>query len=73
MDPSALVLLPETEARALLRERPVVWRLLRPPSPALGEGVLRTLRFCERDGVTELTVGYERYARLERDTPAGGS
>ncbi|MBC5799682.1 MAG: hypothetical protein GIX03_02645 [Candidatus Eremiobacteraeota bacterium] len=73
MDPSALVLLPEPEARALLRERPIVWRLLRPPYPALGEGVLRALRVSEREGITELTVGYERYARLEHDMPAGGS
>jgi len=73
MDPSALVLLPETEVRALLRERPVSWRLLRPPYPALGEGTLRVLRLSEREGVTELVAGYERYARLDLGARPGGS
>ena len=61
-----LTLLPEVEARALLGDRPLRFRLLRPPYPAIGIGVLRTLRVGERNGATEIVAGYERYERLER-------
>ncbi len=69
MDPSALALLPETEARILLRDRVLVWKLLRPPYPALGIGELRVLRIREEDERIELIAGYERYERL---TDKGG-
>ncbi len=72
MDRWALVLLPETEVRALLREQRMTWRLLRPPYPALGEGALRVLRVSEREGITELVAGYERYARLDIGVLPGG-
>ena len=60
-----LTLLPEVAARAALAGRPLVLRLLTPPYPALGVGVLRVLRVTERDGLSELVAGYERYERLE--------
>jgi len=63
---TALVLLPETAVRAVLRDRTLTLRLLRPPYPALGVGVLRVLRVAERDAGTEIVAGYERYERLER-------
>jgi hypothetical protein len=63
-EPDALTLLPETEARRLLADRPLTFLLLAPPFPALGVGRLRVLRVAERDGMTELVAGYESYARL---------
>jgi hypothetical protein len=63
---TSLVLLPETAVRALLRDRTLTLRLLLPPYPALGVGVLRVLRVAERDAGTEIVAGYERYERLEQ-------
>ena len=64
MDSSSLALLPEREVRSLLRDRDVSLQLLRPPYPAVGLGMLRVLRVRERDGVTQVVAGYERYERL---------
>jgi len=73
---TALVMLPEVEARALLGDRRLAFRLLRPPYPALGLGTLRVLRVCDGDGVTQVVAGYDGYERLEherRDRPGAGS
>ncbi len=59
-----LTLLPEVEARALLAGRELSLRVLRPPYPALGLGVLRVLRVSERGERTEIVAGYEGYERL---------
>ena len=56
----ALVMLPWTEARRALGDRPVRLRVLRPPYPALGVGSLRALRV----GEGELVIGYDGYERL---------
>ncbi|MGP6156174.1 MAG: hypothetical protein ACLPYS_01325 [Vulcanimicrobiaceae bacterium] len=64
-EPNALTLLAENEARRALAGRTLVMRLLAPPFPALGVGMLRTLRVAERGDCTELVAGYERYERLE--------
>jgi hypothetical protein len=63
-DPGVLTLLPEVDARRLLGDRPLTFRLLAPPYPALGVGSLRVLRLTDRDGRTELCAGYDRYERL---------
>lgn len=52
------------DARAILRERPLRLRLLRPPYPALGCGTLRALRLREEGGRVELVAGYDAYERL---------
>ena len=59
---------PEVEVRALLSDRPLVLRLLRPPFPALGVGTLRVLRIRPQGALTEIVAGYERYERLEDDS-----
>ena len=64
MDRSSLVLLPEREVRGLLRESDMSLRMLRPPYPALGIGVLRVLRVRTEGAAIELVAGYERYERL---------
>jgi hypothetical protein len=69
-DEAALTLLPEVRVRELLRDRKLTFRLLVPPYPALGLGVLRVLRVAERDGSTELVAGYEGYERLGKPPPA---
>jgi hypothetical protein len=53
------------ETRAILGERAIHLRLLLPPYPALGCGVLRTLRVSERNERIEIVAGYESYERLE--------
>ena len=58
-----LVLLPWIDARAALGEREHVMRLLVPPYPAEGEGVLRVLRVRDDGGPLEITCGFERYRR----------
>jgi hypothetical protein len=63
---TSLVLLPEVQARALLHDRALSFRLLLPPYPAYGVGVLRVLRVAEREGRTEIIAGYESYERVER-------
>jgi hypothetical protein len=63
-DAPALTLLSERQARSLLGKRPTLLRVVRPPFPALGRGVLRVLRAREVAGTTELAAGYERYERI---------
>ncbi len=66
-----LALLPEVDARAALSGRTLSFRMLRPPYPAIGTGTLRLLRVAERDGTTEMIVGYDGYERIEsRDRPS---
>ncbi|GAC1307231.1 MAG: hypothetical protein NVS2B3_05400 [Vulcanimicrobiaceae bacterium] len=60
----ALWLLPEVDVRALLVRPRLALRILRPPYPALGLGVLRVLRVRARGDVTEIVAGYEGYERL---------
>jgi len=60
-----LALLPEVDARAALSGRSLSLRMLRPPYPAIGTGTLRLLRVAERDGTTEMIVGYDGYERIE--------
>jgi len=62
---AVLTLMPEVTARAALAGRQLVLRVLAPPYPALGIGTLRVLRVSERDGLSEVVAGYERYERLE--------
>ncbi len=59
-----LVLLPWIDARRRLGARAHVLRVLAPPYPAIGDGVLRVLRVRE-NGAEPLDVvcGYERYIR----------
>jgi hypothetical protein len=68
-EPTALTLLPETEARLALAARPLSFRLLAPPFRALGVGRLRVLRVVEGPELTELVAGYERYERLPDVVP----
>jgi hypothetical protein len=61
--------LPEPAVRAALAERALVLRVLLPPYPALGVGVLRVLRVREENEPgasprTEIIAGYDRYERL---------
>ncbi len=63
--PAGSVLLPEVEARRALAGRPLRLLLIAPPYRAVGVGVLRALRIAERDGVTEIAAGYDRYERLK--------
>jgi hypothetical protein len=64
----ALTMLPWTQARAALGDRPLRLRVVAPPYPALGVGVLRLLRIRPlggaHDGAFELAVGYDGYERL---------
>jgi hypothetical protein len=63
-----LTLLPWTQARAALGDRPLRFRVLTPPYPAVGIGTLRALRVValtgEHDGAWELLAGYEGYDKL---------
>ena len=63
-----LALLPWVQARVLLGDRALRFRVLAPPYPALGLGALRALRVSalsgEHDGAWELVAGYERYERI---------
>lgn len=52
------------DARARLGKQPIRLRLLLPPFPAMGCGVLRALRVCERNGFLEIVAGYESYEKL---------
>jgi hypothetical protein len=52
------------DARAMLPDARVQLRLLVPPYPALGCGVLRALRVREVAGCLELVAGYDAYERL---------
>ena len=60
-----LVLLPEVDARRVLRDRRLRLSLLAPFGQWVGRGTLRVLRVADGDGETELTVGYESYERLQ--------
>jgi hypothetical protein len=57
-----LVLLPWDEARLSIGDRAYVMRVLVPPYPAEGHGVLRVLR-VRGDAPLDVTCGYERYRR----------
>ena len=59
-----LALMPETEARRVLADVRLTLRMLRPPYPAIGRGILRVLRVRESDDAIELLAGYEGYERL---------
>ena len=62
-----LVLVPEVEARRVLRDRPIRLRVLAPHGSWTGCGKLRVLRVKvdesspEENSSVELTVGYEAY------------
>ena len=63
-----LTMLPWTAARAALVDLPLRFRILGPPYPALGVGVLRALLVRPLggldDGAFELIAGYEGYERI---------
>jgi hypothetical protein len=63
-----LTMLPWTTARAALVDLPLRFRILVPPYPALGVGVLRALLVRPLggldDGAFELIAGYEGYERI---------
>jgi hypothetical protein len=63
-----IVMMPWVTARRSLGDRPLRFRLLAPPYPAVGIGTLRALRVepltGEHDGAWELVAGYDRYERL---------
>jgi hypothetical protein len=64
METADLVLLPWVEARRRLGARDQRLRVLAPPYPAIGGGVLRVLRVREDGGgPLEIVCGYERYRR----------
>lgn len=58
-----LVLVPEVEARRVLRDRRIRLRVLAPYGSWVGCGRLRVLRLALRPDASEveLTVGYEAY------------
>jgi len=56
-----LVLVPEVEARRVLRDRRIRLRVLAPYGSWIGCGRLRVLRLKMYDAEVELTVGYEAY------------
>ncbi len=60
----SLTLVPEPFARLALRDRTLVFRLLRPAYAAIGVGMLRVLRLREVDGSVEIVAGYDRYERI---------
>ncbi|MBV9103707.1 MAG: hypothetical protein JO060_08950 [Candidatus Eremiobacteraeota bacterium] len=60
----AVTLLPEWRARRLLAHRRLRYRMLTPPYPSAGVGILRALRVREDDEGAEVVVGYDRYERL---------
>jgi len=60
-----LTLVPEVEARRLLRHRNLRLSVLAPYGSWLGRGTLRVLRLKTADDEsTELVAGYESYERL---------
>jgi hypothetical protein len=59
-----LVLLPETDARRALRDRPIALRVLAPVGSYAGRGTLRVLRVRPADAYVELDCGYESYVAL---------
>ena len=67
MDLEDLTMLPWVRARRALGDRPLRFRVLVPPYPAVGLGELRALRVIplggEHDGAWELVAGYDGYER----------
>jgi hypothetical protein len=61
----SLTLVPEPLARHALDDRPIALHLLLPPYPALGVGTLRVLRVSDGAAGWDVTVGYDRYDRLD--------
>jgi len=65
METPDLVLVPWSEAHGALAGRRIALRVLAPPYPAIGGGVLRVLRVRERaDAPLDVVCGYERYRRI---------
>jgi hypothetical protein len=62
---ASLTLAPEPLARRALADRPIALHLLVPPYPALGAGTLRVLRVSDGERGWDVTVGYDRYERLD--------
>ena len=58
-----LALLPEVDARRLLRGAVSHLHVLRPPFAAIGVGTLRVLRVRERGDGMEIVAGYDGYER----------
>jgi hypothetical protein len=63
-----VAMLPWRAALRVLEDRSVRFRVLTPPYPAVGVGVLRALRVRalvgEHDGAWELVAGYDGYERI---------
>jgi hypothetical protein len=62
---ASLTLVPEVLARRALDDRPIALQMVVPPYPALGIGALRVLRVMDGAGGWDVTVGYDRYERLD--------
>jgi hypothetical protein len=61
----SLTLAPEPLVRRELTDRPIALHLLVPPYAALGVGALRVLRVADGAAGWDMTVGYDRYERLD--------
>jgi hypothetical protein len=61
----SLTLVPEALARRALGDRPQTVHMLVPPYAALGVGALRVLRVTPVAAGYDVTVGYDRYERLD--------
>lgn len=61
---SSPTLLAEETFRSRNAAERLVFRVLRPPYPALGLGTLRVLRVRDRGIATEITAGYDGYERI---------
>jgi hypothetical protein len=63
-----IAMLPWVDARRMLADRSLRFRVLTPPYAAVGVGVLRALRVRalggEHDGAWELVAGYDGYERI---------
>ncbi len=59
-----IILMPEVQARRVLRGRPLMLRVLAPLGPHAGRGKLRVLRAAAVNERVELVCGYEAYDRL---------
>ncbi len=55
------MLMPEVQARRILRDSRIRLRVLAPYGSWTGGGTLRVLRLKTTDAEVELTVGYESY------------
>ena len=65
MTDADLVLMPWIDARRALGVRAHVMRVVVPPYPAAGGGILRVLRVrATGDTPLDVACGYERYRRL---------